>query len=62
MKFCCDASHILSSDDAWRLARAFLNREKAKADAGQESLLDVYKSLGYIDAEFVTDEKRSCHW
>lgn len=53
----CDASHILSSDDAWRLARAFLNREKAKADAGQESLLDVYKSLGYIDAEFVTDEK-----
>lgn len=52
----CDASHILSADDAWRLARAFLNREKAKADAGQESLLDVYKSLGYIDAEFVTDE------
>ncbi len=27
----CDASHILSSDDAWRLARAFLNREKAKS-------------------------------
>ena len=24
----CDASHILSSDDAWRLARAFLNRER----------------------------------
>lgn len=62
MKFCVTPVIFWSSDDAWRLARAFLNREKAKADAGQESLLDVYKSLGYIDAEFVTDENGVGHW
>ena len=48
MKFLCDASQTFVVRRCLEIgSRAFLNREKAKADAGQESSLDVYEALGY---------------
>lgn len=43
-----DENRLLSSDDAWRLGRAFLA-------AHASEILEVYEELGYTNAEFVTD-------
>mgnify|MGYP000097867231 FL=1 len=43
-----DENRLLSSDDAWKLGRAFLA-------AHASEILEVYEELGYTNAEFVTD-------